>query len=172
MKEISSGKKDYSKEDIDKAMMEQEKFKKEYEEEEKKDLEESRKKHEASKPVWYKDPVAMSMRAEQDDLTETSPEPPADAGKNDDQDLDEYKVGIPLDSLTRYDLYQMRKKGADSETLAEWRQKLDKEEMDKVRKSTKVEDDGVKVNDVVGKEVLFYPHRQQRSREEIPSEEQ
>jgi len=172
MKEISFGNKEYSKEDIDKAVIEQQKFKKEYEEEDKKDLEESRKEHEELKPPWYKDPVAMSIRGESENLTETSPEPPADAGKNDDQDLEEYKVGIPLDSFTRYDLYQMRNEGADSETLAEWRKTLAESEREKVEKSSVVSGKGVSVIDVVGKEDLLYPYRQQRSMEEIPSEDQ
>jgi hypothetical protein len=147
------------------------KYKKEYEDQEKKDLEESRKKHEETKPPWYKDPVAMSMRGESDDLAETSPEPPADAEKSDNQDFQEYKDGIPIDSLTRYDLYKLRNEGADSDQLAQWRNTLEKSERVKVEKSSIVSGEGVSVIDVVGKEKLFYPHPQQRNMEQIPSDE-
>jgi hypothetical protein len=149
MKETQFEKMDPSEDDLEKDVKNFQDFKKEQEAQQEKELSEDLKKfEERPKPAWYQDPGIKSI-----------------------QGVNEELPGVPLDSLTRYDLYQMEREGADSHQLAEWRETLSKAEEENVRNSSVAGGDGVGVFDVIGNKTLFYPHRKNSPSEATSSQE-
>jgi hypothetical protein len=166
MKDIPTDQSASSQENIDKDVHDFQKYKAEQEAQQEKELAEDLKKFdERPKPPWYQDPGVLSMRGPE--AQTISPEGGESPGE-DAPDIQEAKMpGVPMESTTRYDLYEMEREGADSHQLAAWREDLPEAEKENVENSSVVGGEGVSVIDVVGKEELYYPHKKRGTGEDV-----
>jgi hypothetical protein len=158
MKEISSGKKDYSKEDIDKAMMEQEKFKKEQEEIDKKEDEQIKKKDDEKRANYQNFQNIVKSYREKNDNSEEEEKKQDQTQKSEypSKTLINSMQGHQLEDKIRSDLYDMEENKANSDDLRDWKEELPKQEKTNFKISSGVDGKGVKVFDK--EKTHLYPH--------------